>query len=575
MKCGPFASSDEKPSFHTLDKPPKSLADQLVQPPAAKFSKLHKQNIHTRHDSKCPEMEEDWIESSNESFAGSVAAEDRAAALIKESAALRAVVEDYADYLLNSAKRVSQSSCAVRVEYEGEYNKLSLLVDKLIVIIREYKDTMARQFQAEMVSQQHELAIENTEISHKIIQTATIKEEVTKAGKEAAKYSEEQKCTAADKTEFKGIKERFFELTSEFEKILKFRPRSSLSRREALLNPSAVVHIFNSFSIREEARTESLQLGRDLELMSLCEKLKEIKRPLIAFLAAGEHDSQPGKGRTCVVSKYNMQLQSVQTNSLTFGGEIELEDCEAVTHPSGTSLYLVSGGQVAVYDSANGVILRKASNLACVGVKKSAVAAQDHYIYVIGGTKDGKALGSVNRFNVVTEKWSQLASLHTERYNAAACTLTEETVCVAGGENESSPALDSIEVLNVRSNVWELCVVSLKVPRRGLNLASLERNKIIVCGGVGIGKELVGATEEIDLTRNKAVTLSGPRSPRRDAKAFTLGGTLYIMGGRTEGAKEECAGERYNRRENRWEPVGGADGKVLLGTVCPAGLLYE
>ena len=70
-------------------------------------------------------------------------------------------------------------------------------------------------------------------------------------------------------------------------------------------------------------------------------------------------------------------------------------------------------------------------------------------IYVIGGVSElGSELCDVESYNPVTRQWQRLQPLHTARAYMAV-TAHDGHVYAAGGCNETTTALDSVELYSV------------------------------------------------------------------------------------------------------------------------------
>lgn len=76
-------------------------------------------------------------------------------------------------------------------------------------------------------------------------------------------------------------------------------------------------------------------------------------------------------------------------------------------------------------------------------------------LYVIGGRNTtGQPLGVVEKYNPVTEEWTQVEELREERYSAAA-SIYNGRILLMGGTNDLGEATDDVEIYVPSENDWE------------------------------------------------------------------------------------------------------------------------
>ncbi len=555
----PSARAPEKPLvFHPNLRKPKPESITL---PLKNLKPSPSKDLSPRSLEKCLEFEDDLESSSHESFVTQPKVpEDRAKEVFTQVTALRGAIEDYDGYLRGVQKTSAKGRDTLRSCFEDEYQKLEQAVDNFKDLVKEHAESLTKQLLHKTLNQQRTLTVENKEIQSKFDEIKRIKGEIFKTAKIASKYAgeEEQKYTSEDQAEFKAAKGHFFELSAEFEKTMKFKPRGLIHRCVATVLPCDTT---------KTCRLESqpLDLGNKnfpAEIALMVSKLRDVRRPILACF-------EPG-----TVSKYTIGVQKIEQQKVSVPLGTSLDGAVVLTHPNGGSIYFVTGGSIIQYDLNNGVLLKKPVNFQSLETVGSAVTLLEHYIYILGGYKDhsNKATSTAYRFNIITEKWYPLAPMHIERCHAFATAVGDSKILVAGGENESSPALSSVEIFSVRENAWEICQFSLKIPRKLGAAASVAKDKALVFGGIGIDKELVKEVEEIDLSGAISKKIAEQPNPRRGNTVSVIGEEILILGGYSK-IIDGSMGEKYLRRENTWTTL--ASKTETMPEKGIIGLLFE
>src|SRR5690606_20291542 len=84
-----------------------------------------------------------------------------------------------------------------------------------------------------------------------------------------------------------------------------------------------------------------------------------------------------------------------------------------------------------------------------------AVAVLNGQVYVMGGLgANGGVLGVVERYDPVSNTWSQVEELREERYNAAAA-VRNGRILLTGGRESDGRVTDDVEVYVPSENDWE------------------------------------------------------------------------------------------------------------------------
>eukprot|EP00826_Nyctotherus_ovalis_P036299 TRINITY_DN3205_c0_g2_i2.p1 TRINITY_DN3205_c0_g2~~TRINITY_DN3205_c0_g2_i2.p1 ORF type:complete len:588 (-),score=128.05 TRINITY_DN3205_c0_g2_i2:59-1801(-) len=508
------------------------------------------------HPSKTPECEDD-LDNSYESFSHMTVPEDKATDLLLQIDSFRSVLELYQIYLASISTTSQKAIQELRKQFEEEYNKLQSATESFKSVIERRKEGIARELLRGSLEEQQALLAENKDIAPRLREVARIQAEILKTS-EAGKQVEENKHSD-QQAEFSSLKTRLFDLANELEKVIKFKSKKTVRSRSILCDSDALPNAANAFQLHKAPSAISLQANKT-EIWSMYEQLKEIKKPMLILLK-----SQLEPIPYCKVWKYNTSMELISRHKVALPLDFEFENALSIMHPNGAYFYLFSGGVLLQYDGLNDVFLKKPVNFACLGTRRTAIVMLEHYIYILGGFKDGRTVPNTYKFNTITDKWTALPSMNVERHSAGGSVVDESTICVCGGENERARALNSIEVYNVRENMWKVCKVAMSVSRKELCVASLEKGKVIIIGGASSRDKLIEETEEIDLEHNSVKSLAGSKRSRRNARLFTLGEKILVLGGSN---KVGGIGERYNYDSGEWSYMNlnvSEEGSLVFG----------
>ena len=131
----------------------------------------------------------------------------------------------------------------------------------------------------------------------------------------------------------------------------------------------------------------------------------------------------------------------------------------------------------------------------------SCVVAAGNHLYVCGGWTGFDYVTKVERFNIVENKWEEIANMQQKR-GLAFGVATEGKIFVAGGCDSQTYSVKTCEMFNVSTNEWQF-IGSLNVSRKFGSMVCLK-------------------------------------------------GTLYVLGGRNGPGRSEFSVECYDPAENKW-----------------------
>jgi endoglucanase len=167
--------------------------------------------------------------------------------------------------------------------------------------------------------------------------------------------------------------------------------------------------------------------------------------------------------------------------------------------------------------------------------------------------------------------WSPLPSMATPRYAAAAATLSDGRVLVAGGQDGSGSATASAEIYNPTTNAWS-AAAPMGSARVYAAAAPLPGDRVLVAGG-DVGGATSASTEIYDGATDTWSAAAPMAFARDGAVAAALpDGTVWVDGGSTS-----WASEIYNPATDAWSTAGsvetrtGAAAAFLGGEVLVAG----
>ena len=113
---------------------------------------------------------------------------------------------------------------------------------------------------------------------------------------------------------------------------------------------------------------------------------------------------------------------------------------------------------------------------------KACVVADEHFLYIIGGTVDGgeSAVCATNRFHPINNKLEELAGINRARYNASGAAMNGK-VFIAGGQRSRKHYILISEVYDPSSNEWQ-CMTNLTLPHFNASMVCFE-GILFVLGG--------------------------------------------------------------------------------------------
>ncbi|WP_433302089.1 Kelch repeat-containing protein [Actinoplanes sp. CA-030573] len=174
--------------------------------------------------------------------------------------------------------------------------------------------------------------------------------------------------------------------------------------------------------------------------------------------------------------------------------------------------------------------------------------------YAIGGYTSGfgAELGSVERLDPATGRWSLIRPLNVKRGNSAAATARDGDVYVLGGF-VGDKTVDVVEILDHRTGHWR---AGRPLPgARGGAAAAAIGDRIYVVGGFDADDNATTAVAFYDIRRDSWHDVKPMPTARGLLKAEVLDGHLYAIAGTVDVQVFQTTVERYDPASDTWGTV--------------------
>ena len=173
----------------------------------------------------------------------------------------------------------------------------------------------------------------------------------------------------------------------------------------------------------------------------------------------------------------------------------------------------------------------------------SAVPDNNQDIIILGGSNAPGVKGASNtveKYNIVEGKSSQLPRMHFARRVSASCVYNGDVI-VAGG-SDSEAGTDSIEILKMNQHPLRWTIFDGKLPvKLSAHDVTVYQDKLYIIGGHNWNKNKQSdAIYELSFAPPYTVKLLARMSqPRRNHRAEIVNGKLFILGGSTTGYSKD------------------------------------
>ncbi|XP_026162064.1 kelch-like protein 10 [Mastacembelus armatus] len=177
-------------------------------------------------------------------------------------------------------------------------------------------------------------------------------------------------------------------------------------------------------------------------------------------------------------------------------------------------------------------------------------AVLDRFVYLIGGSSRGTCLNTVQKFDLVTCTWHQVASMNSRR---SCVSVAVQNGCIfAMGGFSRRIYYNTVERYNPEENQWTM-MSPMRAKRCGAGAATLN-GKVYICGGFN-GHRCLSTAEVFDPITNVWTQIFPMRSCRSSLGVAAYRGHIYAAGGTVDETSHMSSVEAYNPQTNRWSPV--------------------
>jgi uncharacterized protein YjdB len=213
-----------------------------------------------------------------------------------------------------------------------------------------------------------------------------------------------------------------------------------------------------------------------------------------------------------------------------------------------------------IYDPSTGIWTLTGS-MSTTRWMHTATPLSNGTVLVVGGTgaaNDTTDLASAEIFNPATGTWTPTGSMSTARYRHSATLLSNGTVLVAGGDDDSfsngGPAVASAEIFNPAAGTWAL-TGSMSTARYDHTATLLPNGTVLIIGGgAGNGFATILASSEIYDPLAGTWSVTGSLNTARYSHTTTLlpKGTVLVAGGDTNFNSQTASSEIYDPVAGVW-----------------------
>jgi len=164
------------------------------------------------------------------------------------------------------------------------------------------------------------------------------------------------------------------------------------------------------------------------------------------------------------------------------------------------------------------------------------------YAYSIGGFSHKDApnetpvtLGSVERFSIHENKWYYVASMNEARAFSGACQMDNQYIYIFGGLHDYQ-VLNNIEKYDVITDTWVSLYYKLPIPLAKFGSCAIDKNTIMIAGGITADFELSSSSYSLDLKTIKWNMKQSMKTAKLlSSGLFYSSGWVYTIGGNKKG----------------------------------------
>ncbi|KAK7863983.1 hypothetical protein R5R35_000091 [Gryllus longicercus] len=217
------------------------------------------------------------------------------------------------------------------------------------------------------------------------------------------------------------------------------------------------------------------------------------------------------------------------------------------------------------------------SNVANMSARRLqfGVAVMDEKLCVVGGRDGLKTLNTVECYDLKARTWSNLPPMSTHRHGLGVGVLQGPLYAVGGHDGWSY--LNTVERWDPQARQWSF-VAPMSTPRSTVGVAVLN-NKLYAVGGRD-GSSCLRTVECFDPHTNKWMSCASMAKRRGGLGVGVVNGYLYALGGHDAPASNPSASvfdsvERYDPKTDTWTIIASMSiGRDALGVCLLGDLLF-
>ncbi|XP_076009804.1 kelch-like protein 10 [Genypterus blacodes] len=170
-------------------------------------------------------------------------------------------------------------------------------------------------------------------------------------------------------------------------------------------------------------------------------------------------------------------------------------------------------------------------------------------LYCVGGHDGVEPLSSVQRFDLTTHTWHQVAPMKTQRCCVSITVLNGRIYAIGGYDIQSR--LSTAECYDPETDQW--MEIAPMHERRSQVSCTTFQGKVYICGGYS-GKEYLSSAEYYSPETNHWTLIAPMSTSRCGLGVVAFEEQIYAVGGNSGGTRLTSA-EAYNPRTNCWHRV--------------------
>lgn len=241
-------------------------------------------------------------------------------------------------------------------------------------------------------------------------------------------------------------------------------------------------------------------------------------------------------------------IYDLVTKTWTSGADAPGFSSEGASATKNGLVYCVGGGAGNIFwtydpvgDAWDDTLMQMPTSRGGLGV-----AIVDDYLYAIGGRpgaagpKSAPPMSTVERYNILSDSWTTVASLPSARSDLSAIKIGGK-IYVIGGFDAGGNPLNNVDVYDPNTDMWSTSPSDMPTARGGLYAVGSRGATIYAIGGwdglepFNVGAGSIGTIVESYKVSQDKWTISDKFSymptARGEACVVSTGGLIYLIGG--------------------------------------------